>query len=329
MSVYKQFNSSDIIVSPLEVNKSFTFMGTAEFTSSIVGIDRFIGKNITGSIFNSGSDAVTGTITTQYQRLIYNSIKELYYSNYLSSSYGDSITQRVLIPGEDEEGNRYIGSSSNQSYDNYLQTTLSFPKFFPTSSNDSSLIGIISIPIQLYGDYIKPNSFSYKTEAGTLTDDGEGNITSGSYIVGNIFYGHGIITIVGNDPSYNNMTGYGSALYGGGIYGGFFPIDSSSIQTYISSSNVTCSFSSSFTIHETQYKCTIRENECNMTFNPTTYSGSNGDVYGYVSQSYFQPFITTVGLYDDDQNLLAVAKLSQPFQSPSTTDLSIIINIDK
>ena len=35
------------------------------------------------------------------------------------------------------------------------------------------------------------------------------------------------------------------------------------------------------------------------------------------------------GLYDDNQNLLAVGKLSQPLPISRTTDTSIFINIDR
>ena len=93
---------------------------------------------------------------------------------------------------------------------------------------------------------------------------------------------------------------------------------------------MTCSFSSSYTIYESQYKCTIRENEFNFTLNPSAISGSTeGTVYGFVTESYFSPYITTVGLYDEDQNLLAVGKLSQPVPTSPTTDTTILINIDR
>ena len=45
MSVYKPFTTSDVVVTPFKVNKSFTFTGASEFTSSNAGIDRFFGKN--------------------------------------------------------------------------------------------------------------------------------------------------------------------------------------------------------------------------------------------------------------------------------------------
>ena len=74
MSVFKQFLSSDLIVTPFGVNKNFTFSGS-EFTTSYAGIDRFIGTNIAG-LFSLVSDPITGFINSgSYQILIYNSIK--------------------------------------------------------------------------------------------------------------------------------------------------------------------------------------------------------------------------------------------------------------
>jgi hypothetical protein len=43
----------------------------------------------------------------------------------------------------------------------------------------------------------------------------------------------------------------------------------------------------------------------------------------------FLPFITTIGLYDENQELLAVAKLAQPLQTSNTTDTTILINLDR
>ena len=301
MGAYKQFLASDIVVTPFEVNKEFTFHGANELTASYVGIDRLLGQNIT-SLFNPLSGPTTGQLGVQYQQLVYSSIEELYYANYLSSSYSDPASRPILIPGRDVEGNRLIGSSSSTAYDNYLQTTLSYPRYFPTSSND--IIGVISIPVRLFGDYIRPNSFTFTAESGSLTDDGEGNILSGSTIIGNIFYPHGLITITS--------------------------ASSDVITNFITSSNVTCSFSSSYKIFETQYKCTIRENEFNLSLNPSTISGSTeGTPYAFVNEPYFSPYITTVGLYDEAQNLLAIGKLAQPLPSSPTTDTTILINLDR
>jgi len=299
MSVFKQFLSSDLIVTPFGVNKNFTFSGS-EFTTAYAGIDRFTGTNITG-LFSPTSDPVTGFINSgSYQRLIYNSIKELYYSNYLSSSLGSEATLTIDVNG-------ILIQANNQqpSYENYLQSTLTSSRYIPTGSNNQ--IGVISIPTTLFGEQIRPLSFNMTSRSGSISDDGEGNIiyTSSSINinVGDIVYSHGIIVLT-------NST-YSSSLING----------------FINQSTVTMSFASTYTIYETQYKCTVRENEFNLSYNSSLLSGSS--VYEYTTGSFFSPYVTTVGLYNDSQELLAVAKLAKPLLSSRTTDMNIIINLDR
>jgi len=298
MSAYKQFLTSDIIVSPFEVNKAFSFKQSEWGTD--VQIDRFLGTS--GSFeFNQ---TTTGTLSTQYQVLVYNSIKELYYSNFLTQSYGDDVQVGFIVPGADTEGDVLVGSTdSTGRYFNYLQSTLTASRYFPTGSGAE--VGVVSVSGKLFGNYIQPYSFNYTFTSGsvhTITDDGQGNLVSASVNVGNIIYPHGMAIIT------DAALASGSAV----------------------TANATCSFSSSLTIYETQYKCTIRENEFNFSLNPSLISGStDGTVYGYVTSSYFSPFVTTVGLYDEFQNLLAVGKLAQPLPTSATTDTTILINLDR
>lgn len=299
----------------------------------------------TTSYFTGGTnDIVTNQ---QYQRLIYDSVKQLYYSDYLTSEYGDPVSRPILIPGRDTEGDRYIGSSSNQSYNNFLQTTLTYPRYFPTYTG--SLIGVLSIPMTTFGEYIDPHSFKMSFNGYTFNDDGEGNLISGSDIFGNVIYTHGIVTLTGNQGLFDSMSAattsptialgaiYGTASYGTNyVYGSAVnPINLNTlINGFTTTNNFTCSFSSSYTIFEKQYKCTIRENEYNLTLNPSTISGSYtigtnaGVVYDFVTGSNFSPYITTVGLYDEQQNLLAIGKLAQPVPGSPTTDTTILINLD-
>lgn len=323
MSTFKQFLASDIIVTPFEVNKGFTFNGE-DFTNSDVSIDRFLGKNIQSNPFISGSNPTTGFISIEDQELIYNSVKELYYSNHISSSYSDILNTASLVPGKDTEGDRLVGTTqSDGRYFNYPQTDLTFEKYFPTGS--TNIIGVISIPSRLYGNYIQPNSFNYTAPSGSITDDGEGNIIYNNTICGNIFYDHGLIILTSDGIPLGD--GYGEGLYGSILYG---LGDSTFIENFVTASNVTCSFSSSLDIFETQYKCTLRESEFNFSLNPSIISGStDGTPYGFVTESYFSPYVTTVGLYDEYQNLLAVGKLSQPLPTSPTTDTTILINIDR
>jgi hypothetical protein len=122
-------------------------------------------------------------------------------------------------------------------------------------------------------------------------------------------------------------TGYGYVSYGSAIYGGN---TENIINSFATGSNITCSFNSSYNIYETQYKCTIRENEFNFSNNQTQISGStnSGILYDFATGSFFTPYATTVGLYDNSYNLLAVAKLAQPLPLSAVTDTSILINLD-
>jgi hypothetical protein len=375
MSAWKQFLASDIIVNPFVVNKSFTFTpGTSSgqfaylgYTSSLsgeiinsdaVGINRFLGINgdyyttssLTGQLTSSLSGSVPAYLAnfTQYnQTLVYNSVKQLYYSNFLSSSTGDNVAQPVLVPGFNSSGDVLIGEIESPLYDNFLQSTLVPTRFLPTASGAE--IGVISIPSKLFGEYIQPtslkmvvdyvaNSTSYSI---ILADDGEGNlvIDSTTVNVGNVIYPQGMI-IYTNFASYFNE-GYGISFYGTGEYGsglGILPTTSDIINN-----NMILSFSSSYTIYETQYKCTLRESEFNATLNPSAqtsgslitinsssfYQNGDGTLANNVTGSYFSPYVTTVGLYDEAQNLLAVGKLAQPLPTSPTTDTTILVNIDK
>ncbi len=313
-----------IIVEPFKVNKGFSFPAS-EFINSDVQIDRL--RGIKGDF--QFTQSLTGNNNDQYGVLVYDSAKELYYSNFLTSSVGSPLQTQSLFPGDNIEGNVFVGNpDSSGRYENYLQSTDDVVRFFPTGSSDE--IFILSIPSRLWGDYIQPNSFEYKVidDDGiihTIIDDGNGNLYIGGVYVGNIIYPHGIAVFTKlQDNAPPAPEGYGISEYGENVYGGGISIAD------LAGSNVTCSFSSSFDIYETQYKATINEFEYNFSLNPSIISGStDGTVYDFVTGSYFSPYVSTVGLYDNDQNLLAVGKLSQPLPISRTTDTTIFINIDR
>ena len=293
MSVYKSLTTSDVVVTPFKVNKSFSFQGASALTSSNIGIDRFRGKN---TPYISGSD-LTGQIISQSQALVYDSIKQLYYTNYLRGEDGSSIlTSSIGIDGV------LTGQNGIQpSYENYLPNTLLADRFFPTGSGD--FIGVMSIPSNLFGEYIKPGTFSYINTVATYIDNGEGGLISGSTKVGDIIYEHGMV-IMTNDE----------------------------ISEFVDDSNITCSFQSTMTIYESQYKCTFNPNEFVYSTNPSIISSSNdnkdGKLYDFATGSYFEPYITTIGLYSNTNELVAVGKLAQPLQSSNVTDTTILVNLD-
>jgi hypothetical protein len=315
MSVFKPFITSDVVVSPFKVNKNFYFEGIAALTGS--GIDLFLGENTDPLLWVSGSTS-TGYNSIQDQFLVYRSIRELYYYNYIDGVNGSSVATASFNPDGTITGLLYTPNSYN-----YLSNTLPANRYFPTGSGE--IIGVIAIPSNLFGEYIKPGTFTLSYESGSFTDDGEGNLLHSSSKVGDIIYEHGIITLTSD--GIPGTQGYGFVYYGSTDYGG---ADAAFILDLINSQNITCSFDSTITIYESQYKCTIRENEFNFSQNPTLISGStnSGKVYDYATGSYFNPYVTTVGLYNNDKELLAVAKLAQPLPLPAVTDMNILVNLD-
>jgi len=316
MSVFKSFITSDVIVSPFEVNKSFTFQGN-ELTGSNVGIDRFIGRNVTSSLWVSGSYP-TGQINTPDLILMYRSLRDLYYSNYISGSDGSPAGTASFNPDGTITGPAYTPN-----YYNYLSSTLLADRYIPTGSNE--IIGVISIPSNLFGNFLQPGTVSISNGTITLTDDGNGNMIHNSEKYGDVIYEHGIIILTSDGVTSN--VGYGYVSYGTATYG---VATENIINSFATGSNITCSFNSSYNIFETQYKCTIRENEFNFSTNPTQISGSSnsGILYDFATGSFFTPYATTVGLYDNAYNLLAVAKLAQPLPLSAVTDTSILVNLD-
>jgi len=325
MSAWKQFLASDFIVVPFQVSKGFSFPYTQWTTGSdgqLVGIDRFSGVNTPWDVIYTNNQT-TGIGQVEYTSLIYNSIKQLYYSNFLYSSSGDPANLRVLIPGAGPSGSgdTFIGSGisgSNPLYDNFLQSTLTPQRYW----NNSEIV-VLSVPSKVYGEYIVPTTFKWTCGVpgveGTITDDGEGNLLSGSTNVGNIIYPQGLAILTFSGSLFNEDLAFWS-----------------------SETNMTCSFSSSYTIYETQYKCTIREDEFNATLNPSAqasgstfewtgsyfYEPGNGQLSDNLTGSYFSPYVTTVGLYNEAQDLIAVGKLAQPLPTSNTTDLTILVNLD-
>jgi len=318
MSVFKQFNARDVTFTPFKTNKSFTFTGAPEFTGSNVGIDRFIGVNLT-STDNISSEPTTGQISTVPQRLVYDSIKQLYYSNFLLDSSGsNAITASFNYDGT------VTGPTATTNYYNYLSSDLVPRREFPTQSN--ARIGVISIPSKLYGEYIKPGTFRYEEDSTVVTDDGEGNLfDSLGNQLGNIIYEHGIAIItVDSEETYDSL--YGTAIYGTDLYG-----SSPGFGDFITGSNATCSFESTLTLNEVQYAARINENEFGYSLNPTLISGSNvnsNTYYNFATGSEFQPYITTVGMYNDSFDLLAVAKLARPLPVSKFTDTTVMVNLD-
>ena len=102
--------------------------------------------------------------------------------------------------------------------------------------------------------------------------------------------------------------------------------------TRFSSGSLTAAtFQNNTNINSTLIFCRASADEFNYSSNPTFTDSSNKIVVIDEGQEDTQrtfSFLTTVGLYDINNNLLAVAKLSRPIEKNDEKDLTVRVRLD-
>lgn len=151
----------------------------------------------------------------------------------------------------------------------------------------------IEIPAVFYGSEIKPGSFSLVVTgtggAGVggyrYTDDGYGGIYSGTTRVGAVYYQHGIVIFEGLDPTTPN---------GGTLIG------------------ATIGFSGTYETPMNMYILDVPKGEGNFSTN-SSYVNYNTGTFDYkLAINTPKTYITAVGLYDENYDLVGIVKLATP-----------------
>jgi hypothetical protein len=86
-------------------------------------------------------------------------------------------------------------------------------------------------------------------------------------------------------------------------------------------------FNNTTELNSTVYFCRAHHNEFNYSTNPTYLSSSKLVVKNNASDSPVS-YITTVGLYSSDNELLATAKLSEPMKKDPSNELTLRVRLD-
>jgi hypothetical protein len=299
----KEIPKSDVIVRPLKVYK--------EWPLDENSISPIFGENADGTLIDLDTDNVT--VNGLNKKVVYASIKSQFYTN--------SATASLLT----EVGRRKSYASN---YERVLENE----------------IAVFSIPQVIYGEGIKPGTvvFTNDVTSKTFTDDSYSNlIDSGSNVAGNIFYDRGLVVLT---RGITSGSGVGNLT------------------------NFTLNFRSTKTIYENEIFISVLENEFNFSQNPSAVNETDGVVNTYIVQrpgsirpddlvnksfynagtkiindefnyyedyvsldptgSFLAPYITTIGLYDNELNMVAVAKLPQPIKSTPDYPINFIIRFD-
>lgn len=92
------------------------------------------------------------------------------------------------------------------------------------------------------------------------------------------------------------------------------------------SGSFTLSFKNEHTVYENEVHCLVKESDLNTSYNPTLQIG--GVLVDFATGSNFTPYTTAIGLYNDNNELLAVAKLAKPILISPYTDMTFIVRYD-
>jgi hypothetical protein len=216
---YKTLSSNDISLTSYIANKQW---GITNDTLSQNGITIYIGENLPinrTNPFDPINDSETAN--EEYRRLIYASIKNLYYQNYTSGSLTGQFfhsssffnyEQSTLTSGSMLAANRNIptitGSSALGNNPTLFETALydiSSSLYDETTfdPDQGSKIVVISVDQNIFGSGLTPKSISISGSTYNIQDDGEGNLldtlATSSLYVGNVFYSQGLIVITDQD----------------------------------------------------------------------------------------------------------------------------------
>ena len=91
-------------------------------------------------------------------------------------------------------------------------------------------------------------------------------------------------------------------------------------------------------LYEQKIKCHTKASDFNLTTNPTARKTTVGpcknilsvqELADFASDPAFNPYVTTIGLYDDFGQLLAIAKLARPIQKLQNVDMTFIVKFDR
>jgi hypothetical protein len=185
-------------------------------------------------------------------------------------------------------------------------------------------------------------SLRVTSQAGSI-----GTLVEGANNVGLIFYEKGIVVldakkvfngtvnVKGNIPTVSggNDTAFDDKLFPNLWATGSIDtiVDHICNTRFGRTTSTAMGFLNQTNINSSIYVCRVAPSQANYSRNPT-YTNSDGTirVIDGLDNRGADPFsyITTIGLYDTSNNLLAVAKTSRPIEKNPEVDLSISVRID-
>lgn len=168
----------------------------------------------------------------------------------------------------------------------------------------------------------------YNIVSGSL-EDGVYNTSSPLYF-GKLYKNLGIIVLGGEklDQTASFGTVTGSEVAGDNAFKMFTAMSGAALRTDVSGDYLGFQARSAEKVKSTYFFVRASNSRYNFSNNPTFVTGSDGDLAEPTFINNPRTYITTVGLYNNNKELLAVAKLSKPLQKSFVREASIKVKLD-
>lgn len=251
---------------------------------------------------------------------------------------------RLLVKDEIKKGSFSMDFGITDSYSNAAV----YPDFIRISDQSGSSGYKVNSPAGEYGilyanapissSTTNSSNWSQKTVGSA---PGNGRDLSHNGPVGLIFYQAGIIALSSSIFTETVAGGSGyvtsslqfqtSSLTGGPETAISYLMSSSTTDVFsdaIRNRIQNISFNNTTELNSAIYFCRANHNEFNYSSNPTYLTGSKIRVKNNDIMVPPKSYVTTVGLYSADNELLAVAKLSEPLKKDPSNELTLRVRLD-
>lgn len=243
---------------------------------------------------------------------------------YVSGSTNNSVDVQISFAKKYVTGSGLRTENAEQElYSSILQTFFSPVPYASYGIRQSSYhptgsMYVISITQDIFGEEIKPGTLSVRIGTSMSYDDGNCNLIASSSgvggIIGQVFYDKGIVIL---KPT--------SSIAGGGITNNGVSI--------LNGTSVQVQFTSSIKLQEHNIRVKLEPTDfLYSTYNPSVtrpmITGSSPVAIQMMASQSLYPYITTIGLYNETNELMAVAKVSNPIQRTDYSVQTFIVKFD-
>jgi hypothetical protein len=280
--------------------------------------------------YASGSDFQDSSNVQDQKKInIYNQMAQVLVGYDVSGAIQQFDLDGNLGGGEKMDSCFFINFARLLNKDEIKKESLEFSLYTTTpdgSEADTDRTGLTTI-----GDYDAQDTYKTNSPAGEYGLLYTASDASGD-VVGHVYYQAGVVVLTSSifTAATPTMT-TASAMS---------TITTSSVEDLLVSGTIDeCSnairyayndidYNNTTELNSTIYFCRANNTEFNYSSNPTYLSSSEIVVKGNNPQADPVSYVTTVGLYSPDNELLAVAKLSEPLKKSPSNEITLRVRLD-